>query len=174
MDILECVEYLHIPNWPGCCLAVRALLVVALALMNKSADVGLGGGSSALMDIHLVSGLVASTRTWLCRRVQQPCDRLVLQPTKMCFRLAEDGQSLHLGFSPYQWFMLIGDGKALKVAQMTKLARYISIPHSFLQVGFLFSNSSHCIHWPCFAWKTEFANLIVRFVGVPLPPFYAL
>lgn len=80
MDILECVEYPHIPNWPGYCLDVRALLVVVLVLINKSGDVGLGeGGSSALMDIHQVSGLVTrQLSTWLCRRVQQPCHRLVL------------------------------------------------------------------------------------------------
>ncbi len=46
--------------------------------------------------------------TWLCLQVYRPCMRLVLQPVKICLRVAGVGQRALIGSSPYHWWRFFG------------------------------------------------------------------
>lgn len=66
----------------------------------------------ALMDVRLVSRKPARHfSTWLFRQVYRPWVRLVLQPTRMCFRFVGDEQRENVGSSPYHWLRFLGEGR---------------------------------------------------------------
>lgn len=66
----------------------------------------------ALVFIRLVSRAAARhCRTLLCCQVYRPCNRLVLQPIRICLRFAGDGQGGHVVFSLYHWLRLEGEGR---------------------------------------------------------------
>lgn len=96
-------------------------------------------GRRALMTLRLLSSVAARhLNTWLCRQVYQPCARLALHPTKMCFRSAEDGQRRHVGSPPYHWLRFSGVGRTSNVAGMMKLDRNASMSYSSLHEIFHF------------------------------------
>lgn len=81
--------------------------------------------------------------------MQHPCVSLTLPPVSLCLRDACLEQRAHPGSSLYHW-----SWRLISVRRMS-----YSILHKSLQLVFLFSTLSHCVHCPCFVRKTFLAHL---------------
>lgn len=113
------------------------------------------------MDIGLFSSDTAGHfSTWLCLQLYQPCIRLTLQQTQMCFRFAEDQQRGLVG-SSLLWLRFSGEGRTSQVACRRKLICNASMPQSSFQERFCLSTPSNLIHCPYFTWEIAFVSLRV-------------
>ncbi len=79
-------------------------------------------GIALVVTLLLSSSAAKHFSTWLWRQVYLPCVRLVLQPTRMCLRVAGALHWRQTGSSPYQRCRLVGEGRTSYVARMMKLA----------------------------------------------------
>ena len=112
----------------------------------------------ALVAVIFVSIVAARhLSTWLCLYIYLPWERLILQPVRMCLRVAGVEHSGQDGSSFSHCCRFLGEGRTCCSKQETNLACFNS--HRFFQQIFLFSVLSHFIHCPCLSWVTASAHL---------------